>query len=154
MGISFKYNNVSLSLFYSYLGTMLCCVVVKCIFLMRNSWHVEAIKIYNMWTNRKLICIWCSFASQAIFQEYIKLINWEITGDRCQLFGGAWCFCFTDRTLHRFTNQGCGVGTQKHWLRLRLLHKSSICINNGKPIRHFIATTWIIRLISRLITCI
>jgi hypothetical protein len=26
-------------------------------------------------------------------------------------------------------------------LRLRLLHKSSICINNGKPVRHFIATT-------------
>jgi hypothetical protein len=26
-------------------------------------------------------------------------------------------------------------------LRLRLLHKSSICINNGKPIRRFIATT-------------
>jgi hypothetical protein len=39
-------------------------------------------------------------------------------------------------------------------VRLRLLHKSSICINNGKPIRHFIATTWIIRLLFRLITYI
>jgi hypothetical protein len=39
-------------------------------------------------------------------------------------------------------------------LRLRLLHKSSIRINNGKPIRHFIATTWIIRLLFRLITYI
>jgi hypothetical protein len=35
-------------------------------------------------------------------------------------------------------NQGCAVGTQN--LRLRLLHKSSICINNGKPIRRFITT--------------
>jgi hypothetical protein len=26
-------------------------------------------------------------------------------------------------------------------LRFRLLHKSSICINNGKPVRHFITTT-------------
>jgi hypothetical protein len=26
-------------------------------------------------------------------------------------------------------------------LRIRLLHKSSICINNGKLIRHFIITT-------------
>jgi hypothetical protein len=39
-------------------------------------------------------------------------------------------------------------------LRLRLLHKSSICINNGKPIRHFIATTRIIRLLFWLITYI
>jgi hypothetical protein len=39
-------------------------------------------------------------------------------------------------------------------LRLRLLHKSSMCINNGKPIRHFITTTWIIRLVFRLITYI
>jgi hypothetical protein len=39
-------------------------------------------------------------------------------------------------------------------LRLRLLHKSSICINNGKPIRCFIATTWIIRLLFLLITSI
>jgi hypothetical protein len=35
--------------------------------------------------------------------------------------------------------QGCAVGTQN--LRFRPLHKSSICINNGKPVRHFIATT-------------
>jgi hypothetical protein len=48
--------------------------------------------------------------------------------------------------------QGCGVGTQN--LRLRLLHKISICINNGKPIRHSITTTWIIRLLFRLITYI
>jgi hypothetical protein len=27
-------------------------------------------------------------------------------------------------------------------LRLRLLHKISIRINNGKPTRHFITTTW------------
>jgi hypothetical protein len=40
------------------------------------------------------------------------------------------------------------------FLKFRLLHKSSICINNGKPIRHFITTTWIIRLLSWLITCI
>jgi hypothetical protein len=39
-------------------------------------------------------------------------------------------------------------------LRLRLLHKSSLCINNGKPIRHFIATTWIIRLLFLPITYI
>jgi hypothetical protein len=26
-------------------------------------------------------------------------------------------------------------------LRLRLLHRSSVCVNNGKPVRHFIATT-------------
>jgi hypothetical protein len=26
-------------------------------------------------------------------------------------------------------------------LQLRLLHKISLCINNGKPIRHFITTT-------------
>jgi hypothetical protein len=44
----------------------------------------------------------------------------------------------------------CAVGTQN----LQLLHKSSICINNGKPIRHFITTTWIVRLLFRLITCI
>jgi hypothetical protein len=39
-------------------------------------------------------------------------------------------------------------------VRLRLLHKNSMCINNGKPIRHFIATTWIIRLLLWLITYI
>jgi hypothetical protein len=33
------------------------------------------------------------------------------------------------------------------FLQLKLLHKISICINNGKPIRHFIATTSIIRLL-------
>jgi hypothetical protein len=44
-------------------------------------------------------------------------------------------------------------------LRLRLLHKSSICVNNGKPttmangiIRQLIATIWIIRLLFPLIT--
>jgi hypothetical protein len=46
------------------------------------------------------------------------------------------------------SNQGCAVGTQK--LRLRLLHKSSICINNGKRIKRFVTTTWIIRLVFRL----
>jgi hypothetical protein len=40
------------------------------------------------------------------------------------------------------------------FLKLRLLHKSSICINNGKPIRHFIATTLIVRLLFNLITYI
>jgi hypothetical protein len=39
-------------------------------------------------------------------------------------------------------------------LRLRLLHKDLICINNFKPIRHFITTTCIIRLLFRLITYI
>jgi hypothetical protein len=48
------------------------------------------------------------------------------------------------------SNERCAVGTQK----LRLLHKSSIRINNGKPIRHFITTTWIIRLLFSLITYI
>jgi hypothetical protein len=48
-------------------------------------------------------------------------------------------------------DQGCGVCTQK--LRLRL-HKNSMCINNGKPVRRFIATTWIIRLLFWLITYI
>jgi hypothetical protein len=38
------------------------------------------------------------------------------------------------------------------FLEPRLLHESSICVNNGKPIRHFITTTWIIRLLFRLIT--
>jgi hypothetical protein len=38
--------------------------------------------------------------------------------------------------------------------RLRLLHKSWISINSGKPIRRFITTTWIIRLLFRLITYI
>jgi hypothetical protein len=37
-------------------------------------------------------------------------------------------------------------------LRFRLLHQSSIRINNGKPVRHFITTTWIIRLLFRLIS--
>jgi hypothetical protein len=37
------------------------------------------------------------------------------------------------------SNRGCGVGTQR--LRLRLLHKSSVCINKGKPVRHFITAT-------------
>jgi hypothetical protein len=44
-------------------------------------------------------------------------------------------------------------------LRFQLLHKNSICINNGKTtkllsgiIRHFITTTWIIRLCFRLHT--
>jgi hypothetical protein len=59
-----------------------------------------------------------------------------------------------------FCWQGCGVGTQN--LRPRLLNfynsdsnsfiKKLQCINNGKPIRHFITTTWIIRLLFRLIT--
>jgi hypothetical protein len=47
----------------------------------------------------------------------------------------------------------------RHWLRF--LHKSSVCINNGKPTkmakgitRHFITTTWIIRLLFRPITYI
>jgi hypothetical protein len=31
----------------------------------------------------------------------------------------------------KYLFQGCEVDTQK--LRLQLLHKSSICINNGKP---------------------
>jgi hypothetical protein len=62
---------------------------------------------------------------------------------------------FVIRTVHMVSggDQGCGVGTQKLRLGLRLLtprflklrrrlfHKSSIYINNGKPIRHFIATT-------------
>jgi hypothetical protein len=46
-------------------------------------------------------------------------------------------------------------------LRLRILHKNSICINNGKPTkmvngitRHCITTTWIIRLRFWLITYI
>jgi hypothetical protein len=46
-------------------------------------------------------------------------------------------------------------------LWLQLLHESSVCINNGKPtktvygiIRQFITTTWIIRLLLRLITYI
>jgi hypothetical protein len=45
----------------------------------------------------------------------------------------------SERVSFLLESQGCGVGTQK--LRLRLLHKSSICINNGKPVRHFITNT-------------
>jgi hypothetical protein len=39
-------------------------------------------------------------------------------------------------------------------LQHRLLHKNSLCINNGKPITHFITTAWIIRLLLRLATYI
>jgi hypothetical protein len=46
-------------------------------------------------------------------------------------------------------------------LWLWLLHKSSICVNNTKPtatvtgiMRHFITTTWIIRLLFRLLAYI
>jgi hypothetical protein len=38
--------------------------------------------------------------------------------------------------------------------QLRVLHKSSVCVNDVKPIRHFITTTWIIRLLFRLTTYI
>jgi hypothetical protein len=38
------------------------------------------------------------------------------------------------------------------FLKLRLLHKISIWFNNGKPLRHLITTTWIIRLLFWLIT--
>jgi hypothetical protein len=46
-------------------------------------------------------------------------------------------------------------------LQLRLIHKSSVCINNSKPtkmvnsiLRHFITTTWMITLLFSLTTYI
>jgi hypothetical protein len=60
---------------------------------------------------------------------------------------GLWSWCTRPLSPH-FLN-----------LQLWLLHKSSICINNGKPtkmlndiIRHLITTMWIIRLLFRLMT--
>jgi hypothetical protein len=61
----------------------------------------------------------------------------KILGPKRDKATGEWRRLQNEKQLSQY--QGCGVGTQK--LRLRLLHKSSICINNGKPIRHFIATT-------------
>jgi hypothetical protein len=44
-----------------------------------------------------------------------------------------------DRVGGECSARECGVGTRK--LRLRRIHKGSICINSGKPVRRFVATT-------------
>jgi hypothetical protein len=69
----------------------------------------------------------------------------------------SWTFRFENECSREMYHLGCGVGTQN--LRLRLLYKSSVCINNGKPtkmvngiVRHLITTTWIIRLLFRPMT--
>jgi hypothetical protein len=72
--------------------------------------------------------------------------------------------CIESHKLHNYTFFKPGLWSwytqlptptpTPQFLKLQLLHKGSICINNGKPIRHFITTTCIIKLLFRHITYI
>ena len=53
----FKYGNWQSLLFYSYSGMVVCFIKVNLVFLRRNFWSLEPIKIYKMGSNGKLIFI-------------------------------------------------------------------------------------------------
>ena len=55
--MSLKYSNLLSLSFSTYLGTIMCCIVVKFVCLGRNFSLLEPIKIYNIESHGKLILI-------------------------------------------------------------------------------------------------
>jgi hypothetical protein len=86
--------------------------------------------------------------------DYV-LIRTDAVIQFADLSGSVWCFQPANRGSLSPSNLKVGLlfkpglcsrytklpTPTPRFLKLRLLHKSSICINNDKPIRHFIATT-------------
>jgi hypothetical protein len=116
-------------------GALICGTYVqKCLVCLTGLLH----------TTRLLLVAACCVSNIATHQSSSKSL---VSVLACELAS-----CFSDvvrmRTyLHpglwsRYTKAPTPTLTPRFLkLRLRLLHKSSICINNGKPIRRFIATT-------------
>jgi hypothetical protein len=123
-------------------------VEVRTILLKSGNTQRRSVTSRNIWIVKVMNV--CSFMHSHLSSGWYSKPIWGFRNRKSlfmakniYLLAGLWS---------RFTRLPTSTPTPQ-FLKLRR-HKTSICVNNGKPIRHFITTIWIVKLLFWLITYI
>ena len=93
-------------------GTVLWCIKLSFVWLWRNFWLLEPVKIYNLGINGKFVLVLSIFIFQTVFEEWMELTNWGIAVVRILLTCTYdWVFSWTvgvEGRMSKDTSKGTG----------------------------------------------